>query len=68
MENKIESDNTQSRVDAFLSEYSELVKKHDIDFINYPMFQPDGQGNWKIVINTQPVDTRSQPRKSPFVV
>lgn len=54
-------------LEAFMKEYGELVKKHEIDILAFPMFQPDGEGNWKIVIQTQPVSTKGQPIKSPFI-
>lgn len=51
-------------IEAFLEEYGELVKKHEIDFVNYPMWQPDGQGGWKMLVQTTPVSTKNQPVKS----
>ncbi len=51
----------------FLKEYGDLVAKHKVDFVTYPMWQPDGQGGWKMTIQTQVVSTKDQPVKSPFV-
>lgn len=61
-------DEKKTRVSAFLKEYGELVKKHDVDFANYPMYVPDGQGGFKTMIQTTPVDMKQMPTKSPFVV
>ena len=62
------------RIKLFLKEYEELTVKHKVDFINFPMWVPEqksdqspGQGGWRLVIQTQPVDTTDQPVKSPFI-
>ena len=52
----------------FLKEYGELVKKHGIDIIAYPTYVPDKEGGWKLIINTQPVPSKEEGIKSPFVV
>jgi hypothetical protein len=57
----------QADVAAFLNGYGELVKKHGIDFASYPVFVPDGQGGFKIIVQNTPVRTKNQPTKSPFV-
>ena len=31
----------QERIKAFLAEYGELTKKHKVDFVSFPMFQPN---------------------------
>lgn len=53
--------------EEFMKEYGELTQKHKVDFINYPLWQPDGNGGWKMTIQTQLVSTANQPVKSPFV-
>lgn len=58
----------QERANEFVKEYGELVKKHGVDFASYPVFVPDGQGGFKVVVQNTPVDIRNQPKKSPFVV
>lgn len=57
----------QKRIEDFVKEYGELTEKHQIDFVNYPMFVPDGQNGFKVVVQNQPVDTKNLPKKSPFV-
>ena len=52
---------------AFIEEYGALVEKHKIDFAAYPMFVPDGEGSFKIMVQTQAVSTKEQPVKSPFI-
>lgn len=56
------------KVQAFLDDYSELVKKHQLDFANYPMFIPDGQGGFKVIVQSTPIDISEAPTKSPFVM
>jgi hypothetical protein len=55
------------RSNAFLAEYGELVKKHNVDFASYPVFVPDGAGAFKVVIQSTPVDISGNPKASPFV-
>lgn len=57
----------QEKGAAFLAEYKELVDKHQMDFATYPMFIPDGQKGFKIVVQSTPVDISEQPKQSPFV-
>lgn len=66
MEEQKQSDE-QEKNDAFLKEYGELVHKHKRDFASYPVYVPDGQGGFKTIVQTTPVDISSQPTKSPFV-
>jgi hypothetical protein len=40
----------------FVKEYGELVKKHNADWATYPVFVPDGNGGFKIIIQSTPVD------------
>ncbi len=53
--------------DAFMKDYGELVAKHQMDFMAYPLFQPTDSGKWEISIQTQAVSTKNRPIKSPFV-
>ncbi len=53
--------------EAFMKAYGELVTEHQIDFATYPVFIPDGQGGFKIVVQSTPVDISNQPKKSPFI-
>jgi len=49
--------NTQNnKITNFLKEYGELVAKHGVDFVNFPMFVPAENGEFKIMIKTEPVD------------
>jgi hypothetical protein len=57
---------TQKKLQAFLDDYKKLVDQHKCDFVNYPQFVPDGAGGWKVVVQTQPVDTSQMPQPSPF--
>ena len=63
----VEKDEVQVRGEAFLEDYKKLLDKHDYDFVSFPQFIPDGQGGFKVVVQTVPVDTKNQPKKSPFV-
>ena len=46
---------------AFMKEYGELVEKHQVDFATYPVFIPDGQGGFKIVVQSTPIDLSKKP-------
>jgi len=60
-------DATIEEKQAFLVEYNALVEKHQIDFAQYPVYIPDGQGGFRTVIQTTPVSIKNQPKRSPFV-
>lgn len=62
------NEESKQRIDDFTKEYGELVEKHKVDFVHFPMFQPDSKGHWEIVINSQVIDIKDRPVKSPFVV
>ncbi len=66
-EAEIKQDEQKTRFTAFMKEYGELVDKHKTDFASYPVFVPDGQGGFKIVIQSTPVDITKHPQKSPFM-
>lgn len=51
----------------FLEKYGKLVEETNIDFATYPVYIPDGQGGFKTVIQSTPVDVSKQPKKSPFM-
>lgn len=55
--------------EAFMKEYGELVEKHQVDFATYPVFIPDGQGGFKIVVQSTPIDISQQLKKeeAPFM-
>ena len=59
----------QKRVSKFLEEYGELTKKHNVDFVNFPLLTPNKEGKWEMSIQTQPMVTDSIPGavKSPFM-
>lgn len=57
----------EKKCQEFLKEYGELVKKYNIDLATYPMFVPDGEGSFKIIIQSTPVDTSKLPVKSPLI-
>lgn len=46
------------RIEAFMKEYGELVKKHNVDFANYPVFLPrqDGSGSFDVRVQVTPID------------
>lgn len=65
--NEDKAKESKERIDTFVREYGELVNKHKVDFANYPLFQPNKEGKWEIVLQSQPVDISQQPVKSPFI-
>lgn len=45
--------------EAFLKEYGELVKKHQIDFATYPQYVPSAtQGMWETRVITVPISIK----------
>lgn len=46
----------QERAEDFIKEYGELVGKHNMDFAHYPMFVPAGDGSFKVILQSTPVD------------
>lgn len=55
---------------AFLKEYGELVTKHGVDLATYPVFIPDGQGGFKITVQSTPVvlpPKKDEPVESTFM-
>lgn len=54
-----------ARVQNFIKEYGELVAKHKIDFATYPVFSPDGNGGFRVIVQNTPVDMTNHPTKSP---
>jgi hypothetical protein len=50
------TDEHKEKAEAFMKEYGELVAKHGFDFAAYPVFIPDGQGGFKVVVQSTPVD------------
>ncbi len=67
VEVKEEIDEQKERANAFMKEYGELVDKHQMDLATYPVFVPDGQVGFKVIVQNTPVDIKNQPKKSPFV-
>ncbi len=47
--------------EAFMKAYGELVAEHQVDFATYPVFIPDGQGGFKIVVQSTPIDISKKP-------
>lgn len=64
---QIAQEDLNNRVNAFLKDYGELVGKYKIDFATYPMFVPDGQGGFRVVNQSTPVDVSNQPIRSNFM-
>lgn len=44
------------KINKFLEGYKRLVDEHNVDFITIPMFIPDGQGGFRIVVQSQAID------------
>lgn len=60
-------DELQERTKNFIDRYGELVQETKIDFASFPVFEPDGQGGFKIIIRSVPMDVSSRPEPSPFM-
>lgn len=63
----LQQEDLNLRAQEFVKEYGELVGKHKVDFATYPMFVPDGQGGFKIITQSTPVDISNQPIRSDFM-
>lgn len=57
----------KKRVDAFQEGYKKLVDEHKIDYASFPVFMPDGEGAFKVFVNSVPVDVKDKPVPSPFI-
>lgn len=57
----------KKRISDFLADYKILVDKYNVDFANYPVYIPDGQGAFKTVIQNTPVDMTKIAKPSPFM-
>ncbi len=62
-----EEDKLNARIQDFIKDYGDLVQKYKVDFATYPMFVPDGNGAFKILTQTTPVDIGNQPIRSEFM-
>jgi len=67
MENEPANTLNEESTKAFYDEYQALVEKHQIDFINYPVYIPDGNGGFKTVIQSSPISLKDRAVKSPFI-
>lgn len=61
------SEEEKKNIELFLKEYGELVAKYNVDYINFPVYAPDSNGNWVLTIRSQPISTKNRPVKSPFI-
>lgn len=61
------SEEETKRAEAFMKDYGELVAKHQMDIASFPVLIPDGQGAFKLTIQSTPVDTSKAPKLSPFM-
>ena len=57
----------KKRIEVFLKEYRELVEKYKVDFANFPVYQPTGNGDFKTIIQSTPVDLTKLSKPSPFI-
>ena len=55
---------TEERVQDFIERYGKLVEECKVDWANYPVYVPDGQGAFKVVIQSTAVDMTNVPVKS----
>lgn len=59
-----QQEDATKRVGDFLQRYKALIDELQVDFVSYPMFQPNDKGTYDIVIQTHPVDRKHLPQKS----
>lgn len=51
------------KIDKFLKEYGELVKKHGVDFAPWPQLIPDHDGCFKITVQNIPIDLSERAKE-----
>ncbi len=66
MEQNKPSAESQARMNQFRSEYLDLVKKHDVDFVAYPQYVQTQQGVFTTVCGMTLVDKKTLPVPSPM--
>lgn len=57
-----------TRREAFLKEYKELIDKHSVDFISYPIYQPNREGVFELKIQTEVLDKKMLGVPSDIIV
>ena len=55
-----------NKIKKFIEAYGELVKKHGVDFAQYPMWIPDEKGGFRLIIQNTPVDL-DEAKKGGFI-
>ncbi len=60
-------DDSKRRIEGFMESYHKLTNDWGVDFANYPVYIPDGQGGFKTVIQCTPVDLKNRAQPSPFM-
>jgi len=63
---------TNEKIQEFLERYKALVDEMKVDFATYPVFTPDGQGGFRVIMQSTPIDITPKEKKeesvpSPFV-
>ena len=46
------------KIKKFLEEYKDLTLRHGVDFASYPMFIPDKDGKFSVIIQSQPIEVK----------
>lgn len=64
--------NDNPKLQEFLLEYKALVDKHQVDIATFPVFVPDEKGEYKIKLQSQPIELPKVEKKeegipSPFI-
>ena len=57
----------EQRKTEFLAKYKSLIDEYQVDWLSFPMFRPNNEGIWEVVIQTKLADTKGQGIISPFV-
>lgn len=61
------TDEQKGRMNSFMEKYRVLVEETKMDFANYPVYVPDGQGGFRTIVQSTPVDTSGMSIPSPFI-
>lgn len=50
------NDQKAKRIEKFMEEYKQLTEKYKVDFASYPMFVPNEDSSFKVIVQSTPLD------------
>jgi hypothetical protein len=61
-----EKGSSKDKIEKFLKEYQELVKKYDVELMSAPQLVPSGERGFNLSAIIVPIDRAQQGVKSPM--